>query len=36
VLWRRFLAHGPLEFLVTQLSCRARDAVLAAGTEQPE
>jgi uncharacterized membrane protein YeiB len=36
VLWRRFLALGPLEFLVAQLSCRARHAVLAAGTERPE
>jgi Protein of unknown function (DUF418) len=36
VLWRRFLADGPLEFLVGQLSCRARHAVLAAGTEEPE
>jgi hypothetical protein len=36
VLWRRFLAHGPLEFLVALLSRRARHAVLAAGTEQPE
>ncbi|WP_433287152.1 DUF418 domain-containing protein [Pseudonocardia sp. CA-142604] len=36
VLWRRFLADGPLEFLVAQLSCRARHAVLAAGRKEPE
>jgi Protein of unknown function (DUF418) len=36
VLWRRFLPKGPLEFLVTQLSCKAGHAVLAAGTEEPE
>ncbi|GAA3041009.1 hypothetical protein GCM10010464_00740 [Pseudonocardia yunnanensis] len=36
VLWRRFLAEGPLEFLVAQLARRARHAVLAAGTEEPE
>ena len=35
-VWRRFLTNGPLEWLVAQFSCRARRAVLAAGTEQPE
>jgi uncharacterized membrane protein YeiB len=35
-LWRRFLADGPLEWLVAQFSRRARHAVLAAGTKQSE
>jgi uncharacterized membrane protein YeiB len=36
VLWRRFLAEGPVEWLVTRVSGWARHAVLAAGTKQPQ
>ena len=35
VTWRRLLPQGPLEWLVAQLSRRARQAVLATGAERP-
>jgi hypothetical protein len=36
VLWRRFLADGPLEWLVARASGWAQHAVLATGRQQPQ